>query len=100
MYENKPVNTCNLDKCIEKAKELIDWDNKYPRREMGNGKVRGVGLAIAMQGSGIAGMNTAGVEIRLSDHDFYHMNVGAADIGTGSDTILSQIACEEVLQWC
>ena len=94
MYENKPVNTCNLDKCIEKAKELIDWDNKYPRREMGNGKVRGVGLAIAMQGSGIAGIDTAGVEIRLSDHGFYHMNVGAADIGTGSDTILSQIACE------
>lgn len=94
MYENKPVNTCNLDKCIEKAKELIDWDSKYPRREMGNGKVRGVGLAIAMQGSGIAGIDTAGVEIRLSDHGFYHMNVGAADIGTGSDTILSQIACE------
>ncbi|MGB5822624.1 MAG: molybdopterin cofactor-binding domain-containing protein [Proteocatella sp.] len=96
MYENKPVNTCNLDKCIAKAKDLIGWDSKYPRKDMGNAKVRSVGLAMAMQGSGIANIDVAGVEIRLSDHGFYHMNVGAADIGTGSDTILSQIACESL----
>lgn len=96
MYENKPVNTCNLDKCIARAKELIDWDRKYPCRDIGNNKVRAVGLSMAMQGSGIANIDVAGVEIKLSDHGFYHLNVGAADIGTGSDTILSQIACESL----
>ncbi len=94
MYENKPINTCNLDICIQKAKELIKWDEKYPSTDIGNGKVRAVGLAMAMQGSGVAGIDTAAAEIKLSDHGFYHLNLGAADIGTGSDTILSQIACE------
>lgn len=94
MYENKPINTCNLDQCIKKAKEMIKWDEKYPQKEVGKGKVRAVGLSMAMQGSGIAGIDTAAAEIKLSDHGFYHLNVGAADIGTGSDTILSQIACE------
>lgn len=94
MYENKPINTCNLDLCISKAKELIKWDEKYPSRDIGNGKLRAVGLSMAMQGSGVAGIDTAAAEIKLSDHGFYHLNLGAADIGTGSDTILSQIACE------
>ena len=39
------VNTsCTLDRCLARVREMIDWDNKYPCRDMGNGKVRAVGM--------------------------------------------------------
>ncbi|MDU4659868.1 MAG: molybdopterin cofactor-binding domain-containing protein, partial [Clostridium butyricum] len=74
--------------------EMIDWDNKYPCRDMGNGKVRSVGVALAMQGSGISNVDTAAVEIKLNDDGFYTLMIGASDMGTGCDTILAQMAAD------
>ncbi len=93
-YYNEKLNSCTLDKCLAKAKEMIDWDNKYPCRDMGNGKVRSVGVAMAMQGSGISNVDTGAVEIRLNDDGFYTLMIGAADMGTGCDTILAQMAAD------
>lgn len=93
-YYGEVANSCALDKCLEKAKNMIDWDNKYPARDMGNGKVRSVGIAMAMQGSGISSVDTAAVEIKLNDDGFYTLMIGAADMGTGCDTILAQIAAD------
>ena len=73
---------------------MIDWDNKYPCRDMGNGKVRSVGVALAMQGSGISNVDTAAVEIKLNDDGFYTLMIGASDMGTGCDTILAQMAAD------
>lgn len=61
---------------------------------MGNGKVRGVGVAMAMQGSGISGVDTGSVSIKVNDDGFYSLMIGATDMGTGCDTILSQMAAE------
>ena len=93
-YYSETANSCALDRCLAKAKEMIDWDNKYPCKDIGNDKVRSVGVALAMQGSGISVIDTASVEIKLSDDGFYTLMIGAADMGTGCDTILSQIAAE------
>ncbi len=93
-YYNEQANSCALDRCLSKAKEMIDWDNKYPCRDMGNGKVRSVGVAMAMQGSGISSVDTAAVEIKLNDDGFYTLMIGAADMGTGCDTILAQMAAD------
>ena len=93
-YYNEQANSCALDRCLSKAKEMIDWDNKYPCRDMGNGKVRSVGVAMAMQGSGISAVDTAAVEIKLNDDGFYTLMIGAADMGTGCDTILAQMAAD------
>ena len=93
-YYGEVANSCALDKCLEKAKKMIDWDNKYPARDMGNGKIRAVGIAMAMQGSGISSVDTAAVEIKLNDDGFYTLMIGAADMGTGCDTILAQIAAD------
>ena len=93
-YYSETANSCALDRCLAKAKEMIDWDNKYPCKDIGNGKVRSVGVALAMQGSGISVIDTASVEIKLSDDGFYTLMIGAADMGTGCDTILSQIAAD------
>jgi len=93
-YYNEQANSCALDRCLSKAKEMIGWDSKYPCRDMGNGKVRSVGVAMAMQGSGISSVDTAAVEIRLNDDGFYTLMIGAADMGTGCDTILAQMAAD------
>ena len=93
-YYNEKSNSCTLDKCLQKAKEMIDWDNKYPYRKVSETKVRSVGIAMAMQGSGISNVDTAAVEIKLNDDGFYTLMIGASDMGTGCDTILSQMAAD------
>ena len=93
-YYNEPASSCALDRCMARAKEMIGWDEKYPRRDMGNGKVCGVGIAMAMQGSSIAGVDVASVSIKVNDDGFYSMTIGAAEMGTGCDTTLAQVAAE------
>lgn len=91
---DKTLNSVDLEKCIQKGKELIKWDEKYPCKKLENGKVRSVGMSLTMQGSGIAGIDTASAEIKLNDDGNYTLLVGSTDMGTGSDTILAQMACE------
>ena len=91
---DKSINSANLEECIRKGKEMIKWDEKYPSKDLGNGKVRSVGMALTMQGSGIANIDTSSVEVRLNDDGNYTLFVGSTDMGTGSDTILAQMACD------
>ena len=93
-YYNEPASACALDRCMERCKELFGWEEKFPVRDMGNGKVRAAGVAMAMQGSGISGVDVGSATIKLSDEGFYNLSIGAADMGTGCDTILAQIAAE------
>ncbi|MGE5627309.1 MAG: xanthine dehydrogenase family protein molybdopterin-binding subunit [Solirubrobacterales bacterium] len=92
-YEHM-LGSSTLHKCIETGKKLIEWDKKYPKVETSDNKVRGIGMAVTMQGSGIAGIDTASVEIRLNDDGNYTLLIGSTDMGTGSDTILCQMAAE------
>ena len=73
---------------------MMDWDSKYPFRDMGNGKVRGVGVAMAMQGSSIAGVDVGGADIKLNEDGSYTLALGCTDMGTGCDTIMAQIAAD------
>lgn len=93
-YYGETCNSCTLDACMAAAKEHMNWDEKYPRRVLPNGHIRSVGVAIAMQGSGISAVDTASVEIRLNDGGFYTLLVGCTDMGTGCDTILAQMAAD------
>lgn len=93
-YYGETLKSCALDRCMARAREMIRWDEKYPRVDMGNGKVRGVGVAMAMQGSAISGVDVASVELRLNDDGFYTLLIGASDMGTGCDTTLAQVAAD------
>lgn len=94
-YPDVPINgSCTMDKCLARAKEMIGWDEKYPFRDMGNGKVRGVGIAMAMQGSSIAGIDVGGADIKLNEAGSYTLALGCSDMGTGCDTILAQMAAD------
>jgi len=91
------VESCKLDICLENVLEKIGWKEKYPFVEVDENTVRSVGLAIAMQGSGIPFIDMGSASIKLNDFGTFNLTIGATDIGTGSDTILAQIAAE-VLQ--
>ena len=89
------VNTsCALDRCLQAVHDNIGWNEKYPVRDMGNGKVRAVGMGMAMQGSGITSVDVGSASLKINDDGFYTLSIGAADMGTGCDTILAQIAAE------
>lgn len=92
-YYNEELNACALDRCLEKAMEMIDYKNKPLRRDMGD-FVRGLGVSLSMQGSGISGLDVGSVEIKLQDGGFYTLSIGATDMGTGCDTILAQMVAE------
>lgn len=92
--EGVRLGSSTLHQCISKGRELIGWKDKYPRVEMSDHKVRALGMSVTMQGSGIANIDTASAEIRLNDDGNFTLLIGSTDMGTGSDTILSQMAAE------
>ena len=93
-YFGEVTKSCNLDKCVAKVKEMIGWDEKYPYVKTGPHTVRSVGMAMAMQGSGIGGLDVGSVQLKLNDDGFYTLMIGCSDMGTGCDTILAQMAAD------
>ena len=93
-YYNETANACALDRCMEHCRQMFHWDEKYPVRDMGNGKVRTAGVAMAMQGSCISHVDVGSATIKLGEDGTYNLIIGAADMGTGCDTILAQMAAE------
>jgi putative selenate reductase molybdopterin-binding subunit len=107
------IRSCGLPECLERGATAIDWirkrqeysnvwpDGVWPAgkrrspRPAENGHLRrGVGVACSMQGSGIAGVDWAAASLKLNEDGSFNLQVGAADLGTGADTVLAQIAAE------
>lgn len=88
------AESCSMDRCMARAKEMMNWEEKRLPRDMGNGKVRGVGVAMAMQGSSIAKVDVGSANLKLNEDGSYTLNIGCADMGTGCDTILAQMAAD------
>lgn len=89
------IGSCGLAECIRRGAEEIGWKDKYRRgRQMPGPVKRGVGMCILMQGSSIPEIDMAAAALKLNDDGSVNLHVGATDLGTGSDTVLSQIAAE------
>lgn len=92
--KNSYIASGDIKRCIQIGKEKFNWDERYPRRVMPDGKVRGCGMAVTMQGSGIAGVDTGSATVRLNDQGNFSLFVGVTDMGQGSDTVVTQMAAE------
>lgn len=94
--KNNPVKlgSSTLCECIQKGKENINWNEKSKGIKVGDTKYRGVGMAVTMQGSGIANIDVASAIIKFNNEGFFTLLLGSADMGTGSDTTMIQIAAE------
>ncbi|MCL2767737.1 MAG: molybdopterin-dependent oxidoreductase [Synergistaceae bacterium] len=88
------IKSCKLSQCIDIGVEKISWKEKRNKRERCGDWVRGVGMAVSMQGSAIPMVDMASAAIKMQDDGSCQLYVGATDTGTGSDTVLAQIAAE------
>ena len=93
-YYNEIANACALDRCMEHCRQMFNWTERSKVRDMGNGKVRTAGVAMAMQGSCISNVDVGSATVKLSEDGTYNLIIGAADMGTGCDTILAQMVAE------
>ncbi|MBF0408575.1 MAG: molybdopterin-dependent oxidoreductase [Candidatus Riflebacteria bacterium] len=87
------IKSCGLPQCIEIGMKEIGWKEKRGKPGTGT-KRRGIGMAMLMQGSSIPEIDMGSVFIKMNEDGSFNMLLGATDLGTGSDTILAQIAAE------
>jgi putative selenate reductase molybdopterin-binding subunit len=99
--EPKPetIYTIGLEECVNQGRMAIDWDHKFGNPEWhiipGSKHLRkGIGVAMVMQGTAIPYLDMGGASIKMNDDGSFNLLVGATDLGTGSDTVLGQMAAE------
>jgi putative selenate reductase molybdopterin-binding subunit len=92
------IRSSGLGECVRVGLQAVDWYAKRRRLNVGSrGPIRrGIGMAVMAHGSGIAGLDMAAATMRMNDDGSFNLLIGATDIGTGSDTILAQMAAEEL----
>ena len=92
------VHTVGLEQCVAQARAAIGWDDKYGNEvwRVGNlpNKRKGIGVAMVMQGTAIPYLDMGGASVKMNDDGSFNLLVGATDLGTGSDTVLAQMAAE------
>ncbi len=93
------IETCGLEECARQGKAVIGWDQKFPNPgwHLIPGKPhlrKGIGVALVMQGTAIPYLDMGGASIKMNDDGSFNLLVGATDLGTGSDTVLAQMAAE------
>ena len=93
-YYNEIASACALDRCMDHCRQMFNWEERSKVRDMGNGKVRTAGVAMGMQGSCISNVDVGSATLKLSEDGTYNLIIGAADMGTGCDTILAQMVAE------
>jgi putative selenate reductase molybdopterin-binding subunit len=99
--EPKPeiIHTVGLEECVNQGKAAIGWDQKYNNPDWRNIPdkpylKRGIGIATVMQGTAIPYLDMGGASLKMNDDGSFNLLVGATDLGTGSDTVLAQMAAE------
>jgi putative selenate reductase molybdopterin-binding subunit len=99
--EPKPetIFTVGLEECVHQGRMAIGWDHKYGHADWhvipGKNHLRkGIGVAMVMQGTAIPYLDMGGASIKMNDDGSFNLLVGATDLGTGSDTVLGQMAAE------
>ncbi len=93
------IHTVGLEQCVQQGKAVAGWDQKFHNPEWRSvpGKPhlrRGIGVAMVMQGTAIPYLDMGGASIKMNDDGSFNLLIGATDLGTGSDTVLGQMAAE------
>ena len=93
------IETNALHEAATQGAAALGWHQKYGNPEWHTvpGKPhlkRGIGVAFLMQGSGIPNLDMGAASIKMNDDGSFNLLMGATDLGTGSDTVLGQIAAE------
>ncbi len=94
------VTSSGLEEAVAQGQRAIGWnrrtDAEWHRPADRPNIRRGLGFAMAMHGTAIPGLDMGGASLKINDDGSFNLLVGATDLGTGSDTVLAQIAAEVV----
>ena len=94
------ITSSGLEEAVAQGKRAIRWDRRDDpewRQPPERPNIRrGIGFAMAMHGTAIPGLDMGGASLKINDDGSFNLLVGATDLGTGSDTVLAQIAAEVV----
>jgi putative selenate reductase molybdopterin-binding subunit len=93
------IESCGLEECVRQGKAAIGWDQKYGNIQWHSSEDnhylrKGIGVALVMQGTAIPYLDMGGASIKMNDDGSFNLLIGATDLGTGSDTVLAQMAAE------
>ncbi len=89
------IGSCGLAECIEIGAREIGWKEKRGKAALQTGPIRrGVGMCCLMQGSSIPHVDLGAAYLKMNEDGSFNLLVGATDLGTGSDTVLAQVAAE------
>ena len=94
------IQTVGLEQCVRQGQAAIGWDEKFGNEKWHVGAEhtsptrKGIGVALVMQGTAIPYLDMGGASIKMNDDGSFNLLVGATDLGTGSDTVLAQMAAE------
>jgi putative selenate reductase molybdopterin-binding subunit len=95
------IQTVGLVECVAQGKEAIGWNQKFGNADWHNVEGiphlrRGIGVALVMQGTAIPYLDMGGASLKINDDGSFNLLIGATDLGTGSDTVLAQMAAEKL----
>ena len=95
------INTSGLEECVNQGKAAIGWDQKFGNREWHQVKGaphlrRGIGVAMMLHGTAISYLDMGGASIKMNEDGSFNLLIGATDLGTGSDTVLAQMASDVI----
>lgn len=96
---NLVVRSFGLRECVKKGKELIKWDEKKEKYKKNNtDKRKGLGMACFSYFSGThpVALELAGARIVMNQDGSCQLQIGATEIGQGSDTVFCQMAAEVI----
>lgn len=88
------IGSCELEKCIKLGAREIGWKKRGRWQDKTGRFRRGIGMAALMQGSSIPEIDMGAASLKINDDGSFNLLMGATDLGTGSDTVLAQIAAE------
>jgi len=89
------LSSSALEECVAIGMDATRFSAKRQAHRGQTGRLRrGIGMAVVLHGSGVAGLDMASATLRMNDDGSFHLLIGATDLGTGSDTILAQMAAE------
>jgi putative selenate reductase molybdopterin-binding subunit len=87
------IQTCGLAEAAERGAARFGWQGKSQIPGKPHLR-RGQGVALVMQGTAIPYLDMGAASIKMNDDGSFNLLVGATDLGTGSDTVLAQMAAE------
>lgn len=93
-YYNQTLTSCTLKECLLRGAEMIGWDGKNLRQDMGNGVYRAKGMAVCAQGTAMSKLVTGSVILKLNEFGFYTLLQGSGEMGQGCETVFAQVAAE------